>query len=67
MATFKEANQVRVSLKMKLSNYSWYASSAVVHDNGDYIIEVAVKELNNTVRKTISPVVDGVAVKTVLE
>ncbi len=67
MATFKEANQVRIALKMKLSVYSWYSSSAVTSEADGYSVMVAVKKLDNHVRKLITPVVDGVSVKTELE
>lgn len=63
MASFKEANQTRVALKMKLSNYAWYSGSGVIVNNDDYIIVVTVNELNNNVRKIIPPVIDGVEVK----
>jgi len=64
MSSFKEANQVRAALKMKLSNYSWYSASGVFTDDADYIIVVTVKKLDNQVRKLIPPVVDGVSIKT---
>lgn len=64
MATFKEANNVRVSLKMKLSQYAWYNSSAVIFTSDDYSVVIYVKRLNNFVRKTISPVINGISIKT---
>jgi len=64
MTTFREANQIRAALKMKLSNYHWYNSSCVLFDKDDYYIVVHVKRLDNQVRKTIPPVYDGVTVKT---
>lgn len=67
MATFKEANQVRAALKMKLSLYSWYSSSAVMSENDGYFIVVCVKHLDNKVRKIITPVIDGVSIKAELE
>jgi hypothetical protein len=67
MATFKEANQVRAALKMKLSFFSWYNSSGVNSGDGDYFIVIHVKKLDNFVRKQIPPVIDGVTVKTELE
>ena len=63
MATFKEANQVRVALKMKLSYFYWYNASGVFSGNGDYHVVVNVKKLDNFVRKQIPPVIDGVVVK----
>lgn len=67
MATFREANHVRVSLKMKLSQYAWYSSSAVVTEPDGYSVVVHVKHLDNKVRKLITPVVDGVSIKAELE
>ncbi len=67
MATFKEANQVRVALKMKLSMYAWYSSSSVVSENDGYSIVVTCKRLDNQVRKLVAPVISGVSIKTELE
>lgn len=67
MVTFSEANQARLAIKMKLSMYAWYNSSAVVSEKSGYSVVVGVKQLNNTVRKTIPPVVNGVSVKAELE
>lgn len=63
MATFKEANQVRLSLKMKLSQYAWYNSSHVISDSDGYSVIVEVKRIDNSVRKLIPPVIDGVDIK----
>ena len=63
MATFKEANQVRLALKMKLSQNSWYNSSSVLFVDDGYYISVIVKQIDNKVRKTIPPVIDGVSIK----
>jgi hypothetical protein len=67
MATFKEADQVRLMLKMKLSNYAWYSSSIVVPDSDGFSVVVGVKKIDNQVRKVISPVVMGVGIKTEVE
>lgn len=66
MITFGAANQIRLAIKMKLSHYGWYLSSRVAPTKGgdDYEIIVNVRQLNDTVRKAISPVVDGVYVRT---
>lgn len=63
MSTFKEANQVRLALKMRLSNHAWYQSSRVIPDDDGFSIVVAVSKLDNQVRKVISPVIDGVGIK----
>lgn len=67
MATFKEANQVRIGLKMKLSQFAWYSSSAVVSEKDGYAVVILVNKLDNGVRKLITPVIDGVGVKAELE
>lgn len=67
MITFKEANQIRMSLKMKLSNYSWYSKSAVITALDGYSILVSVKKIDNSIRKLIPPVIDGVDVKTEID
>lgn len=63
MAIFSEANQVRMSLKMKLSNYSWYNWSIVTTEKDGYSVLVNVKKINNIVRKIISPVINGVGIR----
>ena len=63
MTTFKEANQVRLKLKMQLSHYHWYNSSVVFLESDGYAVSVSVKQIDNKVRKLISPVMDGISVK----
>jgi hypothetical protein len=49
---------------MKLSQFAWYNSSAVVSDKDDgYAVVVIVNHLDNGVRKQIPPVLDGISVK----
>jgi len=67
MPTFSEANQVRLALKMKLSQYSWYSSSGVFVINEGFGIVVHVRHIDNAIRKIISPVVNGISIKTELE
>jgi hypothetical protein len=67
MVTFSTANRVRLSIKMKLSQHSWYKSSLVISDSDGYSIVINVKQLNNQIRKLISPVVEGVSIKTEVE
>jgi hypothetical protein len=67
MSTFSEANQVRLALKMKLSMHSWYSSSTVLSLDDGFGVVVGVKQLDNTIRKLIPPVMDGVSVKTEVE
>lgn len=67
MATFKEANQVRTALKMKLANYAWYKSSTVCGVSDGWGVAVSVKKMDNKVRKLVPPVVEGISVKTEVE
>jgi hypothetical protein len=67
MATFNETNQVRLALKMKLSQHSWYSSSRVIVVDDGFGIVVVVKQLDNKIRKLISPVMNGVSIKTEAE
>lgn len=67
MSTFSQANQVRLLLKMKLSLHSWYSSSTVLNLDDGFGVVIGVKQLDNTIRKLIPPVVDGVSVKTEIE
>lgn len=63
MVTFQEANQARLVVKMKLSNYSWYVSSLVVSENDGYSVIVGVKTISNYIRKIVPPIVNGVSVR----
>ena len=67
MSTFSEANQVRLMLKMKLSQHSWYSSSTVVSIDDGFGVLIGVSHVDNQIRKLISPVVNGVTVKTEVE
>jgi hypothetical protein len=67
MNTFSDANQTRLMLKMKYSQYSWYSSSRVMPDGDNYSIIVSVHKLDNQVRKIVPPVVNGVSVKMEVE
>jgi hypothetical protein len=64
MPTFQEANQARTVLKMKLSVYSWYKNSAVCSTSDGWGVVITVRKLDNKVRKVISPVLDGISIKT---
>jgi len=67
MSTFSDANQVRLVLKMKLSMYAWYNSSTVVSVDDGFGVVIGVKQMDNSIRKLIPPVIDGVSVKTEVE
>ena len=63
MPTFTEANQVRLSLKMKYSQHAWYSSSVVFAVDDGFGVVIEVSQMNDKIRKLISPVVNGVSVK----
>lgn len=67
MSTFSEANQVRLVLKMKLSQHSWYSSGRVISIDDGFGVLIGVSRIDNQIRKLISPVIDGVTVKTEVE
>ncbi len=66
MTMFKEANQIRLQLKMRLATHSWYSSSRIIIEADDYSVIIGVKHLDNTIRKLIPQVIDGVSIKTEL-
>lgn len=63
MSIFFEANQARLALKMKLSQYSWYVSSIVANEKDGYSVLVIAKLLNNQIKKIIPAVHNGVSIK----
>ena len=67
MSTFSDANQVRLGLKMKLSMYAWYSSSTVVANEDGFGIVIGVKHMDNSIRKLVPPVVNGISVKAEVE
>jgi hypothetical protein len=67
MSTFSDANQVRLSLKMKLSMYSWYSSSTVVSVDDGFGVVIGVKHMDNSIRKLIPPVINSVSIKAEVE
>lgn len=67
MATFKEATQVRLQLKMKFSQHAWYSGSAVVTEQDGYSVIITVTHLDNKIRKLVSPVVNDIGVKVEVE
>lgn len=63
MNSFFLANQARLALKMKYSNFSWYKNSRVVASDEGYQIVITSSLLNNQVRKIVAPVFNGFNVK----
>jgi hypothetical protein len=64
MSIFSEANQARLALKMKLSQYGWYKSSSVESTEDGFGVIINVTHIDNNIRKIIPPVFGGVYVKT---
>ena len=60
--SFKEADQVRLILKMKLSNYCVYKGSSVIVNDDKYAVLIQVSKLNNYI-KNIPLSVNGIKVK----
>lgn len=63
MPSFVEANQAKLSLKMHLSNYSWYKSIAVVQDGLDWCLQVKVNKSDDSIRKIVPAVHKNILVK----
>ncbi len=63
MTTFREAYQVRLALKMKYSQHAWYSSSVVFAVDDGFGVVIEVSQMNDKIRKLISPVVNGVSVR----
>jgi len=67
MSSFNEANQVRLMLKMKLSQYAWYNSCGVFSMDDGFGVVISSSIIDNQVRKLVPPVINGVSVKVELE
>ena len=63
MLSFHAVNKIRTSLKMKLSNYSWYQGSRIELENNKLIIKISSKYLNKYVRNSVPFKVDGVDIR----
>lgn len=63
MTTFFEANQVKLSLKMKLSNYSWYEGASVLFEEDKFFVLVSVSRITSKVKKAIPNKVNNVIVR----
>jgi len=67
MSTFKEASLARNALKIPLSHFAWTKGLAIESDEEGFCVVVYVTKLDNTVRKHIPVIHDGVSVKTVVD
>jgi hypothetical protein len=63
MSTFKEANQAKISLKMPLSNYSWFKGMVVATDNDGFCVVVNVSKIDNKVKRLVPQVHQAVSVR----
>jgi hypothetical protein len=64
MATFFEANQVRLALKMQLCRYAWFANTLVIPTKDDFLVVVQVHRIDDGVRKVVPVVKNGIEIKT---
>lgn len=67
MSPFKEAYQAKLSLKMTLSNYSWFNGIDIAPEEGGYCMVVSVTRMDNSIRKIIPIVHYGTTVKVDIE
>lgn len=63
MTSFFEANQVRLAIKMKLSNYAWYNDCSVVTDESEYTVLVGVSRIDAKIRKIVPRQIKNVSIK----
>lgn len=63
MASFNEANQVKLALKMMLHFYSWFNNIAVISEDNGYGVMVTVSRMDDKIRKIIPQIRNGVPVK----
>lgn len=63
MTTIFEANQVRLILKMELSNYSWYEGVSVVFEKDKFLVLVSVSKFNKKVKKLVPSKLNNVIVR----
>lgn len=63
MQSFHSVSRIRTSLKMKLSNYSWYQGSRIDISNSQFSIKISVKYINNQVKQVVPSKIDGVEIK----
>jgi hypothetical protein len=67
MATFSEANQAKSALKMKYVNYAWFKNVMVITASDGYDVIVTTSKIDNSVKKIVSQVYNGVSVRLELE
>jgi hypothetical protein len=62
MSSFKEANQAKLSLKMKLSQYACFGSILVSPESDGFGVIVFVDHIDDKVKKLIPQICQGVSV-----
>lgn len=62
MLTYNEANQCRLSLKMKLFSYSWYSSSEVRPHREGWAVAILVKQINKKVKRYIPKKIKDISI-----
>lgn len=63
MATFNEANQAKLSLKMILHFYAWFNSIVVIMEDTGYSVMVFVDKVDDKIRKIIPAFHKGVDIQ----
>jgi hypothetical protein len=64
MATFFEARQICLALKMQLSKYAWFGGTMVLPAKEDFLVVVQVHRIDDGIRKVIPVVKDGIEIRT---
>lgn len=64
MSTYIEAVRSKTSLKTFLSFYSWYHSSEIVFENGQYMIMISVNRINDEIRNVIPNTHNNITIRT---
>jgi hypothetical protein len=62
MSSFNEANQVKLSLKMKLSQYACFNSILVSSESDGFGVVVFVDHIDDKVKKLVPQICQGVSV-----
>lgn len=63
MWTINETNNLRNSLKMRLSQYSWYLGSFVIPNFEGYGIQIDVSRINPTIARIVPFKIKNTSIK----
>lgn len=67
MCSINETNNIRNSLKMRLSQYSWYLGSSIIPNIEGYGIQVDVSRISSDILNLVPFKLKGVRVKVQLK